>query len=107
MENNRSKELILVSAGNYSDYRVQGIFSTPEKADGFKKKFPGEDWNDNKPIILDRESIVPVDGHGVYLVSMFKNGDMNIVERQGMTLFTTERAHEKNFFFSNRAWKGK
>jgi len=48
MENNKSKELILVSAGNYSDYRVQGVFSTPEKADGFKEKFPAEDWNDNK-----------------------------------------------------------
>ena len=106
MESSNDKEFTLVTAGEYSDKRVEGLFSTPEKADDFKKKFPNEDWNDNTPIVLDRESVVPVDNHKVYFVRMFKNGDTDSITVQDMTLYSTERAYKKEFYFQDRVWGG-
>ena len=35
-------KVILVSTGQYSDYRIVGVFSTPEKVLKFKSKYPDQ-----------------------------------------------------------------
>jgi len=38
-------KVYVLTAGDYSDYHIVGVFSTKEKAQEFKKLFPAE-WND-------------------------------------------------------------
>ena len=65
----------LVSDGCYSDYRVLGIYSTPEKADEAKAFFAAD--NDVQPCELDAlpDTNVPP-GFFVFGVDMNMNGDV-------------------------------
>jgi hypothetical protein len=69
----------IVTSGEYSDYRIKGVFSTKEKAEQFKLLY---DYDDIEEWDLDPE--VPVLPEGVYPwhVDMKRDGDC-IVYRTG------------------------
>lgn len=75
------KEMYLVSSGSYSDYKVEAIFTTLEKAEayikGFKKNddcYSDDGYNDIKKIRVNPsfKQIVYI----LWLVEMEKNGEV-------------------------------
>ena len=73
-------KVYMVSEGNYSDYSVEGIFSTRERAElyirGMKQDAEYSDFNDIDEIELD-ERIAPFElGLAPFRVFMRKNGDV-------------------------------
>jgi len=96
--------LILVSSGEYEDYTVRGIFSSTEKANVFKNKFPDEDWNDNEIIVVDAESVTYPEGHSIYRVVIFKDGCIHNVERQLLDFYKVEEANKKRYGFWDRLY---
>jgi len=102
--NNLVTSFILVSTGDYEDYTVRGIFSSKEKANDFKNRFPDDDWNDDEITIIDEESHVYPEGHSIYQVVIFKDGCIHSVEKQLLTFYQVEEANKKSYIYWGRMY---
>jgi hypothetical protein len=85
-------KIYAVTSGDYSDYRVNAIFTTEQKANDFKAGFPNEtNFNDIEEYELDPE-VPDLDGKDIWFVRMKKNGDVLETEKKEKSLF--------NFYYS-------
>lgn len=46
-------KIYLLTVGEYDDFDVQGVASTPEQAKKFMDQFPDEEWNKLKEMMID------------------------------------------------------
>lgn len=81
------QKVYLVTAGEYSDYRVCSVHSTPEKANLAKKLFASE--NDIKELEVD---LLPDHPEGLfpYCVIMDKNGNVRRIYSESVEDFEPE-----------------
>lgn len=91
------RTVYLVSSGSYSDYGVQGVFSSKENAEKFisaSKTYPrGNDFNDVEEYTLDFP-IAPIDaGLTPFVVRMLQGGDQAVVERHAPWAAGPDRGH--------------
>lgn len=63
--------MYVLTAGEYSDYRIKGVYSTREKAESVKVHV--EDANDIEEYELDVMLEVP-DGHSLFSINMKEDG---------------------------------
>jgi len=75
------KKVYVVTAGEYSDYRIEAVFSTKEKAENYINTFYNYEFNGIDEYELD---LVVVDylreGYTIYKVFMLYNGDVEKIE---------------------------
>ncbi len=97
--------LILVTSGEYSDYRVRGVFSSKEKADSFKKDFPGEFWNDDELIELDKRIVVPA-GRKPFYIEMCRDGKVGEIKEKRLDLDIAEETNKERerIWFIDWVW---
>jgi hypothetical protein len=80
-------KLYAVTTGSYSDYSVNGIFSTKQKAKDFKAAFPNEtDFNDIEEFELD-PSAPDWKDKDIWFVRMKRNGDVLEAEKRDKSLY--------------------
>ncbi len=74
------KVVYMVTSGYYSDYGVNGIFTTREKAEEFIKMFPGEDSivGEMELDVLDSALEFMKVGRRPYYVEMKRDGDSTV-----------------------------
>ena len=82
--------IYLVASGHYSDFSIEAVFSTKEKAEEFINWFNSEQlgyWSDSLRILtytLDPETVREArEGYMRYQVTMLKNGDVEEVRYDG------------------------
>lgn len=82
--------IYLVASGHYSDFSIEAVFSTKEKAEEFINWFNSEQidyWSDSLRILtytLDPETVREArEGYTRYQVTMLKNGDVEEVRNDG------------------------
>jgi hypothetical protein len=104
-------EIYLLSDGDYSDYHIKAIFSTPEKRAAYKAIFGGSD----EDMELDPE--VPQEaaqGLTYYEVCLWKNGDrygdvknFNAYSLDEYYRSTKEQVITPQKFYRKDAWEGR
>ena len=92
--------IYLVASGHYSDFSIEAVFSTKEKADEFVNWFSNEQidyWGDSLRILtytLDPETVREArEGYTRYQVTMLKNGDVEEVRDGGTDNVWTHSAY--------------
>jgi len=112
MTENDMGEVFLVTSGEYSDFRIEGVFSAPEKAEEFQKELGkpctnGRGWTYRK----DEIEVVawPIDGrcsdkhHTVYRVSMMLGDGAIGADGCEFNVFGPGPHHTKVTFGSERS----
>ena len=77
------KVVFAVNSGSYSDYRIDAIFSTKDKAEAYMKAVSGDDYN----AIEEYEMDPPVTdlikrGYSIWMVHMLVDGTTERVEQR-------------------------
>ena len=85
MEMTTPTHVFILTAGEYSDYRIVGVFSTPERAAKHAKGVErGEWWHDICKVEvhpLDPQVLPVPASASLYTVKMLRNGDTTNVKR--------------------------
>jgi len=77
------KKVYAVSAGSYSNYRVNAIFSTRKRAEAFKRAVPDDAYNDIEEYELDPPTADLLKrGYSVWLIHMLIDGNIEIVKKR-------------------------
>ena len=76
------KEIHIVTAGDYSDYTIYGVFSTQEKAQAY---IDSREWSYNDPGIesYDVDELAPPKGKHLFQVYMERDGTASKIEKAG------------------------
>ncbi len=99
-----------VSSGTYSDYSVDAIFSTRERAQAFMHTFPVDGHNDIKEYELDPDYVDRVrSGQSVWRVFMLRDGTTERVERLDMSTYIALNTNEPHIWKRSEApaYRGK
>ena len=88
----------LATEGSYSDYSVEGVFSSEEKAKAFMGAFPGGDWNDVTVWEVDQVSPDIESGRKPYCVRMDREGNtVSVKVEKNSYGYTTYMYNDVNF----------
>jgi len=68
----KTTTVYMVTSGAYSDYRVDGIFSTREIAEEFTKRFQDNYCNGVREVVID--AVAPPEGMDMYQLTMLLDG---------------------------------
>ena len=104
-----SKKVFVVTAGEYSAYRVIGIFTSEEKAQEFKDTFPCGDYNEIETYDLDPNYVELVQ-HGYYIwrVLMLKDGTVEVIRKLDIDVaYVTDMGFHVWARSKSPAYKGK
>jgi hypothetical protein len=73
------RQVYLLTSGEYSDYRVIGVFSGEEAAALYRRSYPDVDYNDIEIFDLDPKVDELRAGFVQYLVYMERNGNCPVI----------------------------
>lgn len=106
------KKVYVVTSGSYSDYSIEAIFSTREKAGEFMKTFPDSEYNGIEDYGIDIDAVDKVrHGYALYKITMLKNGEIydrryqqgiSIIENSLSNAMQGGNSHLLNYSDDNR-----
>lgn len=106
-------KVYMVGRGEYSDFRIVGIFSTLEKAEAFRKAFPAEGYSSDYHEPAEYEVDVPLpdpasQGLSYYFVQLNRNGDVvnQGVRGEGIDSLTEEIPEGMRWDWYKQKWNG-
>ncbi len=78
----KKTKIYLVTSGSYSDYKVNGVFSTEQKAKHFidLQYFSAYDYPQIETMTLDRGDEIP-EGFSIFSVKMTKKGKVTYADK--------------------------
>lgn len=83
------KVVYAVNSGQYSDYRVDAIFSTKKLAEEFERLVPESDYNDIQEYEIDPPTTDLIKrGYSVWTIHMLRDGTVERCERDKINFFT-------------------
>lgn len=88
--------IYVVNSGEYSDYGIDGVFSTREKAEQYMQAFKKEGYggyNDIDEMELDQWLSEIDKGLLLYQVMMYRSGNVYRIERSNHPAWATDKVH--------------
>ena len=86
-----AKKVYAVNSGEYSDYRVNAIFSTKEKAEAFMRAVPHNDYNHIEEDEIDPPTVDLIRrGYSLWRVLMLRNGDVEEAHTRTVELYSVD-----------------
>jgi hypothetical protein len=104
------KTLYAVSSGSYSDYSVDAIFSSKEKATEFMRMVPDGDYNGIEVYELDPPYVDKIKkGYSIWDILMLRDGTVERVHRSELRKWEVLRSSEPRIWQRTKApaYKGK
>ena len=96
-------KIYIVTSGSYSDYQINAVFSSRAKAKKFIDTIRSldeiriEEWPVNKyDVLIGKFNTGKL---SIYMVSMFKNGNIEKIEKEEITSYRIENSLEGNYNF--------
>ena len=98
------EKVYAVTCGIYSDYRVEAIFTTKDKAKEFMEYIPSDDYNDIEEYELNPMSVDLVkQGYQLWIIHMRKDGTVEVIREYKLGPYGASEANKPNIWKRTKA----